>query len=533
MKYFFSFILFWTVQTASAQTENFKNDWTSRYISDDLLQIDSVRATVNVLTNYWMFEYQNVALVDRKKAVVRHVKHLSEALEFHASSQRPVNDSIRQILNELEWMKRSYLDKSAREGKSQVTFGDKWQMLKATMLSSHRLQFRISDSSIESTNNDNVWDAVTVLPHKNFGTMADAKKIDRDKQMLVVFKDLSRDGSAPKIKTWDLDFDNGWTLKWGDEVHTDVVGSRLFAALGFDVDHPYFYPENKLTLILDSAGSIQNWQQLHDSICEIYKVDLTPFLSEEKTISMEMAQMNERLTPFIGQTVITFKECSIEARPDRVKRLGSFIPNDDTIAGKMALKRSLLAHIWIDNWDVREQNTLLTTVHDGNYKYKVSAVYSDLGTSFGVHLSPAQGDFKVGLVNEYGWVAAKRKGKKVKLLGRINAWLQPFEDAEYKELKWMATKIASIDSLTLRKILKKSGWPPELKELYFHKLASRRASILEAFEIIDPHPIAFDRKLNWKENGEYAIKRGKLKKKYIDHPESLTHHKGRKRNYGN
>ena len=52
--------------------------------------------------------------------------------------------------------------------------------------------------------------------------------------MAVIFKELSHTGSAPKIRTYDLDLDDEWSLKWGDEVHTDVAASRIFAAIGYD-----------------------------------------------------------------------------------------------------------------------------------------------------------------------------------------------------------------------------------------------------------------------------------------------------------
>ena len=182
---------------------------------------------------------------------------------------------------------------------------------------------------------------------------------------------------------------------------------------------------------------------------------------------------------------------------------------------------------------MREQNTLLTTVHDGNYNYRVSAVFSDLGTSMGVKTSPLSGNFKVGLVNDLGWKAAKSTKRKVKLLGRINASLQPYENGQIDDLRWMAEKIAEIDSLTLRKCIGKSGWPPAVQELYFHKMASRRASILKAIEVEDANPISFDCHLYF-EAGGYVVKNGKLIEMPIEqHPEGLTHKKGRMRNYGN
>lgn len=364
--------------------------------------------------------------------------------------------------------------------------------------------------------------------------MADAKKIDPKKKMVVLFKELSVSGSAPKIRTLDLDLDNEWSLKWGDEVHTDVVGSRIFAALGYDVDHPYFYQKDQLTLVFEEAGEVNNAPELVQSIQRIYEIDLVPFISSHGVVSKGMAKDNKRLTPFIGKQYVRFLKCSIEARPDRVKRIGSFLPDDAINQHRPELKGSLLAHHFIGNWDTREANTLLTTVHRGQYDYRISAVFSDLGTSMGVKYNVLQADFKVGLVNELPWEVVIRKGNQLHFTNRMNAILPCFQNATYQDLRWMAHKIARLNEEHLRKIIDKAQWPDPIAELYVHKMASRRASILRAFEIEDPHPIAFDRQLTIYEDGKAVINKGKLVVDYQAdrHPESFVNKKGRLRNYG-
>ena len=106
--------------------------------------------------------------------------------------------------------------------------------------------------------------------------------------------------------------------------------------------------------------------------------------------------------------------------------------------------------------------------------------------------------------------------------------------ADYNDLRWMAKEISNLDSLTLRKCLSKAKWPHPIEELYFNKIASRRASIIESFDLTDPNPIPFNRKLNIEENGKRIIKNGKLIVDYnkIENPESFLNKKGRKRNYG-
>ncbi len=224
----------------------------------------------------------------------------------------------------------------------------------------------------------------------------------------------------------------------------------------------------------------------------------------------------------------------LEARPDRVKRMGSFLPGLLSNEDRRELRGALLAHQFIGNWDTREQNTLLTTVHMGNYKYRMSAVFSDLGASFGVVQGIFPPDFKVGLVNEFSWEVASCEGGKLKLSSSINSILPPYKQATYQDLLWMAKKISELDGPMLRNMINKAKWPEPIAELYFHKLASRRASILNAFNLTDAHPIAFDKNLTIKVDEEYVVKNGEL---LIDidknkNPESFLSKKGRLTNYG-
>ena len=279
--------------------------------------------------------------------------------------------------------------------------------------------------------------------------------------MVVLFEELSHSGSAPKIRTLDLDFDNEWSLKWGDEVHTDVAGSRIFAALGYDVDHPYFFDKQEVTLIFDNTKEIQTWQQVQDSLIRIYGISVDPFVYKQGKVTSQMADSNIQLRAYIGHEFVQFVKCALEARPDRVKRLGSFLPDTLGNSKRTELRGAVLAHAFIGNWDTREQNTLLTNVHEGNYVYHVSAVFSDLGSCFGVKLNAYPIDFKVGLVNHFSWEAAVRKRNRIYLKNKVNSILNAYRMASYSDLEWMATKIVALDSTSLRKCVAKARGTPK------------------------------------------------------------------------
>jgi hypothetical protein len=517
------------------------------FIQNDHVNLKYTREIGHFLTDNDITFYHKSPIPKRNQASIRHTKHLIEKLEEDFQDDQPINDEMREIFSELYLLDESLKEKSIANAKTKVSITEKVKMEFCTIRSNRVFQYKNSTTNHEAKNinRNNYQEDPKDSPYwhksqkqipldKRFSHLAHLKKIKAKKEMVILFEKMNLSGSSPKINAMDLDLDNKWSLKWGDEVHTDVVGSHIFAALGYDVDHPYFYEENKLTLVFDGLKEIKNVDELKNRIKEIYNIDLEPFITTSGAVTIEMANKFSDLQPFIGKQFLRFKKCVIEGRPDRVKRLGSFLPdllsNDD----RRELRGALLAHAFIDNWDTREQNTLLTTVHMGKHKYRISAVFSDLGTSFGVVRGFFPADFKVGLVNEFPWEVAFCKDGIIKLNNEINSILPPYKKATYQDLLWMAKKIGELDGPMLRNMVNKAKWPDPIAELYYNKLASRRSSILKAFNLEDPHPIKFNKLLTIKIKDEYIVKDGKL---LVDferdkNPESFLSTKGRLTNYG-
>jgi|TARA_B110000091_G_scaffold191807_1_gene215813 hypothetical protein len=504
------------------------------YIEDSCVSLCHLRKTTDLLTNRDITHVNGVPLAKRRKAFIRHVKHLSEKLEEIALDKTMVNDSTLNLISELEYLKSSIIAKSNNNLTPFPTIKEKKEMAINSLKSKKWMRYPILPISNINPNETAYWKPINEDKHRSFNALSKLKGINSGKEMAVIFKKLNYSGSAPKIRTYDLNLDDEWSLKWGDEVHTDVAASRIFAAIGYDIDHPYCYKNGKLMLIFDGSRSINNWEQLRDSISAIYDTDLEPFFLEEGTVNQKMATENNELSGYVGNNYVKFIKCGLEARPDRVKRLGTFLPDQLYNHKRLELRGALLLHAFIGNWDTRKENTLLTTVHDGNYNYDVSAVFSDLGASFGVSYSILFADFKVGLVNEFPWEVAFKKKNKVFLKNPINEFPISYSSVDYNDLRWMAKQISHLDSLTLRKCVSKAKWPYPIEELFFNKLASRRASIISSFDIIDPNPIEYNRKITIEENGEIIVKKGELIVDYKieENPESFISKKGRKRNYG-
>ena len=75
------------------------------YLKDSCVSLIPLRKTTNLLTNRDLNVINGIPLTKRRKAFIRHVKHLSEQLEEFAIDRKKVNDSILNLISELEHLK--------------------------------------------------------------------------------------------------------------------------------------------------------------------------------------------------------------------------------------------------------------------------------------------------------------------------------------------------------------------------------------------------------------------------------------------
>ena len=520
------------------------------------LSIGEVREVCRQLTDDDFTVAGRYPVPKRSKAVKRHVKNLCEDMDLLIWRDDALADADVEKLYELKLLQLSLLQKGKADAIG-MTLRGKLSMGLNSLLTRFKFSYprALGDeaknlplekslasyslkelSELDPKDSPFFEDNRASEVHKRFGDLAKSKRIDAGKRMVVLFDSVSGSGSAPKIRVIDTEnSEDEWSLKWGDELHSDVAGSRLFAALGFDVDHPYYRGPDDIFVVFPRDGGTTSAEQMLAEVRRNFKISVDDFVSRTGVIGEAEAKEFKKLAPYKGQRFVTFKECAIEGRPDRVKRLGSIVPSQLANEDRRELRGALLAHLWIDNWDAREENTFVTIHNTGKRNYLTRGGFSDLGTSFGVRLTLAKGDFRVGLPNQFGWhIVRSSSPSEVSLFGVMNALIAPYRKATYADLRWMATKIARIDKVALEKILEHSGWPTPIQQIYFHKLASRRAEILRAFEVTDPHPIDFDRNLTLTHKGEVVVKDGRLVKDIESelHPLGYRNTRGRIRNYG-
>ena len=162
--------------------------------------------------------------------------------------------------------------------------------------------------------------------------------------MVVTFKKVQQGASSLTFTTNDLNGDDKWFIKVGGEVHTNVVGSRIFAALGFDVDHTYYMGENKTTVVFSNKSRdnrVRTAGDLVKAVAQAFSINISDWISESGLVTQEMIDQDKRLKRFVNVPYVRFTEALMEAHPNAVKRLGPFPHDYLNNEGRRELRGSL------------------------------------------------------------------------------------------------------------------------------------------------------------------------------------------------
>lgn len=500
--------------------------WTFLFLglSAHAVTLEESRSRCEALTNTDITEAEGQKLFEeRKSAMLDFVRRTCEQQERAFDEGRYPN---RLAWKNLDLVYFSFIDRHRVE--AGVGILDILKMGLTHDLSPYILRYSKTADDGLPAEEDAFWKRPAEPLHEAFDRQWQAAGVDPHFTWLRIDK-LEGKGSVAKVHADDVRNGERWLIKWGDEVHSDPVASRIFASLGFNVDFPFHRGAGELRLLLGRQGKQKRTvQQLVNFIYNSYKINLSPFIREVGVVSEQMVALEPLLRGREGETYLTFTGLALEPRPSGETRLGPFMPDLAQNRTKRSVRGSLLAEIWVGNWDTKTDNTLLALT--GRFDDPFKASYSDLGVSLGVKIQKFPRDLKGGLVNELSWDVLEFEDQELHFHARMNHIPQAWRKASWSDLTWMAKQIARIGPTDLREILSHSGWPQEVRELYFHKLAERRRQILKAFEVNDPYTWQIDRSLTMSD----VVKNGELLREPDSslYPAGLWHTRGRFRGYG-
>lgn len=108
------------------------NHIVNNYLTKSKINLISLRATSNLLTNNSLLEYNSIILPERKKAFIRHIKHINEKLEEYYFESRDIDSQAIELMLELHYLKSSFIQKGIFDMDRNFTIRDKIKLSKNT-----------------------------------------------------------------------------------------------------------------------------------------------------------------------------------------------------------------------------------------------------------------------------------------------------------------------------------------------------------------------------------------------------------------
>lgn len=357
-------------------------------------------------------------------------------------------------------------------------------------------------------------------------------KIEKARRVLMIDK-IKDSATAPKITAVDS-YGEKWKVKWGLEIQTTALASRLYIKLGgryADLSYANSKGRNQLILVLEDPKKTGNCEAInsysllrHCLLISHYKFDIEYYTLEKGLITennfnevlFNLAQSGSKnfsKKSLIGRTYLVFKESLVELQSKNTQERGGPSSTDVIGATRDRVARSMmLFDMWIWNYDAKDDNNRSAIVHNfypGVEKYFVEYPH-DLGASLG-----SLG--KSGLINylkegerfaRYSKIKHSKIIFKQLVLYRPKAWAK----ITYADGLWMAEKIAGISNRDLRIIAQESHWPDFLQEAFIRKMAVRRDQIATLFNLYIEDP-----KKDYIKNFGVDLSTSQLREKWATH----------------
>jgi hypothetical protein len=194
-----------------------------------------------------------------------------------------------------------------------------------------------------------------------------------------------------------------------------------------------------------------------------------------------------------GENWIKIKDFQFEATPPEELRLSGFDPNSWDFQNRREYRALILWYAWFNILDVKHDNYKVILKKNNGSFYPLHRLHDtgmSLGNAYNFRLKDPLGGVinRTSLnkynVNTFSHTFLNWTKEDVKIWWN-DFYLQnnSFATTTWYDLKWIARKIAAISQEDIKFILKKSGSPKEIHDLYMHKITMRQNEIIKAFNL--------------------------------------------------
>ncbi len=321
--------------------------------------------------------------------------------------------------------------------------------------------------------------------------------LDRARRILV-FDGVKTTGTSPKIEVEDL-HDQKWSVKWGEEVQAEVLGTRLYVELGgkfADLVYANTGAPDEFVLVLNetdeqdedgTCSKVATFESFATCLRESkYKFDVSAHVVDHGVIGDDtlrrepFTSMGREAAKLVGRQYVTFNESLVAFEPsgDEFLRLGG-APLSSGGALDDRVKRGLVVlTYWTHNKDAKDHNS--HGVIDRESSAYLEYMH-DLGASLGsLKISGNPNLLNVGDRFLEQREDSVRYGEKMLYLPRA------FKQATFADATWMARKIAGLTRETILDCVARTNWPDFQQQIMASRMIARRNLVARVYGVGEP-----------------------------------------------
>jgi hypothetical protein len=357
-----------------------------------------------------------------------------------------------------------------------------------------------TDAELErlKTRRASAWRALeSRLEDRTSSAIKTKYELDEARRILV-FDGVKTTGTSPKIEAEDL-HDQKWSVKWGEEVQAEVLGTRLYVELGgkfADLVYANTGAPDEFVLVLNetdeqdedgTCSKVATFESFATCLRESnYKFDVSAHVVshgviDEDTLRREpFSSRKGDLSKLVGRQYVTFNESLVAFEPsgDEFLRLGG-APLSSGGALDDRVKRGLVVlTYWTHNKDAKDHNN--HGVID-----RESAAYLEYMHDLGASLGSLKISGNPNLLNVGDRFLEQREdsvryGEKMLYLPRA------FKRATFADAVWMARKIAGLSRDTILDCIARTNWPDFQQQIMASRMIARRNLIARVYGVGEP-----------------------------------------------
>ena len=296
-------------------------------------------------------------------------------------------------------------------------------------------------------------------------------KIEFPSDNVFFFDEVKHSDTKPKV---DVFFKNAegkkvkFKLKFGAEIHADPTLAAIMMTLGFPADITKYEKQVKVIFL--------KGQTLSD-----LKRDWEVFYKREGTYKIEK-YIQETGTDEKGREFVIFKEGLLEAKPNKITRLGGWSFGDFGHTSAREVRGLTLIQMWLDNSDIKEfdNNRLLMKKTDSGYeRYHI---ISDLGHSLGYIFNEIPELYSTKMISGQSSDAVIFKYRAFQPTKVKNT-------LTYDDARWATRLIAALSRTQIQEAIQIGSWPKCVGEIYVEKMLSRRNDLVQNFGLENEFPL--------------------------------------------